>query len=81
MAKESRLLISEIIIPAEGADLEAGWMDLTMMTLTGCERTLKQWEGLLEKVGLKVEKTWAAGGNNHGVVEAVLKDWKGFVMK
>lgn len=70
---KSRLLIAEIVLPAIGADLEAGWMDLTMMTLTGMERTEKQWAFLLDASGFKLDKVHTAPGTNYGVVEASLK--------
>lgn len=44
-----------------------------MMTFTGCERTLKQREELLDASGLRLEKTWSAKVTNYGVVEARLK--------
>lgn len=70
---KSRLLIAEIVLPAVGADLEAGWMDLTMMTLTGTERTEKQWATLLDASGFNLDRVHTAPGTNYGVVEASLK--------
>ena len=69
----SRLLIAETVLPSMGADPEAGWMDLTMMTLTGTERTEKQFASLLDASGLKLDKAHTFPGTNHGVVEASLK--------
>ncbi|TGO27260.1 hypothetical protein BPAE_0045g00590 [Botrytis paeoniae] len=73
MAPEiSRLVISEIVLPPIAADVEAGWMDLTMMTLSGRERTEKQWVNLLTLSGLKVRKIHHGSGTNYAAVEAVL---------
>jgi hypothetical protein len=69
----SRLLIAEMIIPRFGADAEAYWMDMTMMTCAGRERTKHDWEEILEAAGLKLTKIWSAPGTYHGVVEAHLK--------
>lgn len=69
----SRLLISEIVLPETNADVEAGWMDLTMITMSGCERTEPQWANLLDLSGLKLHKTYHVPGTNYGVVEAYLK--------
>lgn len=70
MGEQSRCLISEAVIPETGADVEAGWLDLTMMTLTGMERTKGQWLNILEGAGLEFVRTWNAKGTSHGVVEA-----------
>jgi hypothetical protein len=69
----SRLLISELVLPAQGADPEAGWMDLTMMCAGGMERTEKQWVELLDASGFKLGKIHQVTGSNNGVVEAFLK--------
>lgn len=70
----SRLLISEIVLPDTGADVLSGWMDLTMMTVSGSERTETHWARLLEKSGLQLKKTYHAPGTNYGALEAYLKD-------
>lgn len=69
---KSRVIIAEIVVPPVGADLETGWMDLVMMTVTGAERSAKHWEELLNAAGLKLEKIYTAPGTNHGAVQAVL---------
>lgn len=68
----SRIVIAEIILPDVGMDAEGSWMDLTMMTLTGCQRTRSQWTRLLEEAGLQVGKFYTAPGTNYGAVEAWL---------
>jgi len=69
----SRLLISEIVLPEVDADVEAGWMDLTMISISGWERTESHWARLLDQAGLKLHKTYHAPGTNYGAVEAYLK--------
>jgi len=73
MTKDSRLLIAEIVLPTSRVDVEGAWMDLTMMTFTGRERTEDQWVGLLTAAGLRLEKTYGLSGTHYGVVEAYLK--------
>jgi hypothetical protein len=73
MTKNSRLLIAEIVLPTTEVDVEGAWMDLTMMTFTGRERTEEQWVELLTAAGLKLEKTYDLAGTHYGVVEAYLK--------
>lgn len=70
---KSRLLIAEIVVPESGPDPEAAWMDITMMTFAGQERSERQWRVLLEKAGLELRRTVLAEGTNWGVVEAWLK--------
>lgn len=69
----SRLLIAEIVVPESGPDPEAAWMDITMMTFAGQERSEKQWRALLEEAGMELRRTLLAEGTNWGVVEAWLK--------
>jgi hypothetical protein len=73
MTEKSRLLIAEIVLPTTSGDVESAWMDLTMMTFTGRERTEEQWVGLLTAAGLRLEKTHGLAGTQYGVVEPVLK--------
>lgn len=69
---KSRLIIAEIVVPSTGGDSETGWMDLVLMTVTGVERSAKDWEQLLSAAGLKLEKIHTSPGTNHGGVQAVL---------
>jgi hypothetical protein len=73
MTEKSRLLIAEIVLPTMEADVEGAWMDLTMMTFTGRERTEEQWVVLLTAAGLRLEKMYGLAGTHYGVVEAYLK--------
>ncbi|KAB8232372.1 O-methyltransferase-domain-containing protein [Aspergillus alliaceus] len=71
--KKSRLLIEEIIVPEEKPGIEEGWMDLIMMNLGAKQRTLKEWETVVDMAGLKLQKVYQIPGNCHGLLEAVLK--------
>ncbi|ESZ91778.1 hypothetical protein SBOR_7848 [Sclerotinia borealis F-4128] len=68
----SKLVISEIVLPPVAADVEAGWMDVTMMAISGRERTEMQWVNLLTLSGLKLQKIHHGPGTNYAAVEAVL---------
>lgn len=68
----SRLLISEIVLPSTNADVEATWMDMTMLTVSGSERDEGHWSRLLAEAGLKMERIYHAPGTNYGAVEAYL---------
>ncbi|GKZ34627.1 hypothetical protein AbraIFM66950_004941 [Aspergillus brasiliensis] len=71
--EKSRVLITEYIVPEVGGSMFEAWMDQTMMTLGGLERTEKDWAHLLDISGLELVKVWRAPGVLVGVVEARLK--------
>ncbi|PIG88503.1 O-methyltransferase [Aspergillus arachidicola] len=71
--EKSRVLITEYILPEVGSNMFHAWMDHTMMTFAGRERTEKDWERLLDISGLRLVKVWRAPGIPVGVVEARLK--------
>jgi hypothetical protein len=69
----SRLLISESIVPEVGADIESAWLDVTMMTISGAERTERHWVEILDAAGYRLNKTYRAPGTNYAAIEAYLK--------
>lgn len=79
MSKRSRLLIWENVMPEINASKLSAVMDLTMMAgLAGLERTLPQFEALLDQTGFKIVKTWVPEGSqiNSGgqaLIEATIK--------
>ncbi|KAG2021815.1 hypothetical protein GB937_004363 [Aspergillus fischeri] len=73
MEQHSRILIVEFIMPEVGATMSNAYMDHTMMTFAGVERTEKNFANLLDQAGLNLVKTWRAPGVPVGVVEARLK--------
>ncbi|QSZ29967.1 hypothetical protein DSL72_004485 [Monilinia vaccinii-corymbosi] len=68
----SKVVISEIVLPSLAAGIEAGWMDIAMMTISGRERTEKQWVNLLTLSGLKLQKIHLGPGTNYAAIEATL---------
>ncbi|KAI0546328.1 sterigmatocystin 8-O-methyltransferase [Xylaria curta] len=72
----SKLYIHEMIVPETQASAYVAMLDLTMMCFNaGMERTARQWEALLDRVGLKVIKVWTPPEEGAGgIVEAVLKE-------
>jgi len=56
MAKDSMILIDEMVLPESHVHWQATQIDLTMMcALASMERTEAQWKTLLASVGLKIE--------------------------
>ncbi|ROW15498.1 hypothetical protein VPNG_02420 [Cytospora leucostoma] len=68
----SRVVVAEQILPARGVSAQSAWVDLTMMTFTGMERTEGQWGELLARAGLRVERVYRAPGTTFAAIEAVL---------
>jgi hypothetical protein len=60
MAKDTRVLISDMCMPDPVSFQDAGaiWMDLMMLTIGGKERTHTDWENLAKMSGLKLVKIW-----------------------
>ncbi|KAI0011122.1 O-methyltransferase-domain-containing protein [Xylariaceae sp. FL0662B] len=71
----SKLLLHEMIIPETGASTFHAMLDMTMMAFNaGMERSQKQWEELLSRVGLEVIKFWPPLQEDaDGIVEAMLR--------
>lgn len=70
----SVILIDDYVIPNTGADPRAASMDVLMMLyVSGMERTLHQWEALLESAGLELVKVWSVDTGYESVIEARLK--------
>lgn len=75
MGAESRLLIEEFVLPDTGADLKTSHLDIMMMVYhSGMERTLTQWEMLLDSCGLRIAKVWNRTDTDSSVLECRLKE-------
>ncbi|KAI9689218.1 MAG: hypothetical protein M1822_000956 [Bathelium mastoideum] len=76
MAPSSRLLVGDFVIPDKthvGDEFMVYWMDLSMMMLTGREKTAKQFEGILDAAGLQLVKIWPSPFGAQAIIEAKLK--------
>ena len=73
MDARSRILISDNVVPEQGAPRSVALQDINMMCLGGMERTQSQWKDLLEGVGLIMTKVWMSDRSLHSVVEARLR--------
>ena len=67
----SMILINELVIPDQGANAIATQLDICMMSVfAATERTDTQYAKLMDKAGLKVERTWS---DPAGVAESIMK--------
>ncbi|KAL4734483.1 S-adenosyl-L-methionine-dependent methyltransferase [Aspergillus similis] len=72
MGPESRTIIDEVVIPACGVPWQAATQSILLTTaLAGTERTLPQWEKLLEAAGLKILNIFTYDLNMQSVIIAV----------
>jgi hypothetical protein len=60
MAPDSRIIISDTALPEPVTEMDAHaiWLDLMMLCIGGKERTVRDWEALGAKAGLKCVKVW-----------------------
>jgi hypothetical protein len=78
MARDSRLLIAEALLPEDPRDDMGGLMgiqDMLMLCIGGKERTAEGFEKIVREAGLVVEKIWEGDGTGRFVVvECRLED-------
>ncbi|KAJ5587182.1 uncharacterized protein N7459_002947 [Penicillium hispanicum] len=69
----SKVLINENVVPDTGAHWQATSLDIVMMADFGAkERTARQWQQLIESVGLKVIKIWTPLHSAESLIECEL---------
>ncbi len=76
MAKDSILLINEVLLPDSNVSMLSAQIDLEMMNMGALERTESQFKVLLEKAGFEFVKIWRPEVEDQltgTVIEAVLK--------
>ena len=75
----SMILINELMIPDQGANAIATQLDICMMSVfAATERTDTQYAKLMDKAGLKVERTWSDTSDGaESIMKVVLKKESG----
>ncbi|KAI4095372.1 MAG: hypothetical protein LQ344_001670 [Seirophora lacunosa] len=70
----SKVLLNELVIPDQGADIVGLQIDFTMMCGLGAEeRSAGQWHDMLDRAGLKVTRIWTRAQEAESIIEAELK--------
>ncbi len=70
----SRILIDDYVLANTDASSRGSSMDfLMMMFASGIERTMRQWEQLIETCGLEIIKVWGVDSGHEQVIECQLK--------
>jgi hypothetical protein len=70
----SRLLISELVIPDRNPDSARVLRDMTMLVIGGKERSLMQWHSLLIQAGFKILQVYGMDHANASIIEAVVDE-------
>ena len=76
MGSDSVILIDEIVMPDKSAHWHATALDICVMTmLAGRERTLKQWQTLLDSAGMEITGIYTHTAHlQDSIIVAVPKD-------
>ena len=70
----SKVLVNELVLQDQGCSAIAAQVDITMMAcLASEERSERQWHGLVDSAGLKIEKIWTDVPEAESVMELGLK--------
>ena len=70
----SRILIDEFVLAGRGASPRGSAVDFLMMMYTsGIERTMQQWEKVIQASGLEIVKVWGVDSGYEQVIECRLK--------
>ncbi|KXL49911.1 MAG: hypothetical protein FE78DRAFT_103943 [Acidomyces sp. 'richmondensis'] len=70
---DSKVLISEQVVPERGASGFVKLMDMGMLAIGGKERTKENLQEVLDEAGLKIDRIWKAKEGYFSVIEARFK--------
>jgi hypothetical protein len=76
MGPDSRLIICDMLVPERveiGGPMELYWLDFSLMTISGREKTLKEFNDMFEEVGLELVKVYPSAVGKTAMLETRLK--------
>lgn len=76
MGPDSRLIICDMLVPERveiGGPMELYWLDFSLMTISGREKTLKEFNDMFEEVGLELVKVYPSAIGKTAMLETRLK--------
>ena len=76
MTPKSRLILTDMILPDKteiGGELTIYWMDFSRMMLNGKEKAKKEFEEILDTVGVEVVQIWRYSFGTQAQIECRLK--------
>ncbi|KAJ8066505.1 hypothetical protein OCU04_005563 [Sclerotinia nivalis] len=76
MGQDSRLVVGDMLLPDQvtvGGPWTAYWIDLALLTICGKVRSLREWNGVFEEVGLELVEVYKAGDGQTVMLETRLR--------
>lgn len=76
MGPDSRLIVSDMLVPERvevGGDNVLYWLDFSLLTISGKERTLTEFKTMFDEVGLELVQVYKAGHGQTAMLETRLK--------
>lgn len=76
MGPDSRLIICDMLVPEKvevGGPMELYWLDFSLLTISGREKTLKEFNEMFDEVGLELIKVYSSGIGSTAMLETKLK--------
>jgi hypothetical protein len=76
MGPDSRLIICDMLVPERveiDGPMELYWLDFSLMTISGKEKTLKEFNDIFDAVGLELVKVYPSGIGKTVMLETRLK--------
>lgn len=76
MGTDSRLIICDMLVPdmvEVGEAMELYWLDYSLMSMTGKEKTLKEFNEMFDAAGLELVKIYPSGIGKTAMLETKLK--------
>lgn len=70
----SKLLIVEMVLSDSHPDASKALYDINMLFCAGKERSVKQWQLLLEGTGFKIQRVFGVDNPVRSVIEVVLEE-------
>ncbi|KAK0122092.1 hypothetical protein ONS95_010354 [Cadophora gregata] len=77
MGPNSRLIICDMLVPEMvdvGGSMELYWLDFSLLTISGREKTLKEFNEMFDEVGLELVKVYPSGIGNTVMLETKLRE-------
>lgn len=76
MGPDSRLIVCDMLVPERvevGGPMELYWLDFSLMTISGREKTLKEFIEMFDEVGLELVKIYPSEVGKTAMLETRLK--------
>lgn len=76
MGPDSRLIVCDMLVPATvqvGGPQDLYWLDYSLGTMSGKEKTLREFEELFDGAGLELVKVYESGVGHTVMLESRLK--------